>query len=274
MHSNRSDGYDAPSQVVKNAKAESIGLMALTDHDCTEGVLEAVQEGKVCGVVVLPAVEMDTEWPVELHILGLDIDINHPRLVVALDIARQRRTERNTVIFEKLLKVGCDVRPYLANSTGSITRMHIAMALVNGGFATDVRDAFARYLRRGCPGFYAVRRFTPEEVIDTLTAAGGVPVWAHPFHCGESIHKLSDQLVSDGIMGIEAYHSSSTEGQSEILLSIAKQRGLLVTCGSDSHGKNRPGVTIGCTWRDTPELNETYMLFMGRRQSRLDTDSM
>ncbi len=85
-----------------------------------------------------------------------------------------------------------------------------------------------------------MERFTPEEVISLIRGAGGIPVWAHPMHGHPDVHALTDQLKSLGLMGMEAYHPSMSEGEADVLVSIARQKKLLVTCGSDYHGANRP----------------------------------
>jgi len=267
MHSEWSDGTDAPAAMVQKAALSGVGLMALTDHDCVLGVDEALSQGVLSSVTVLPAVEMDTNWPGEMHILGLGIDVTEPRLAEMLETARLRRAERNVAILELLDQAGYPIGQYLSRAPGSATRLHIALALVEAGYAENLRDAFARYLRKGCPGFYAIRRFTPEEVVAGILGAGGVPIWAHPFHGGQNVHQMLEMLYSAGIQGIEVYHPSASAGESEILLSLAQQYRLLVTCGSDCHGANRPAVSIGCTWRDTPELAETYHFFTARAKA-------
>ena len=264
MHSVCSDGADEPRVLVQRATEAGVRLLALTDHDCVLGVQEAVAAGKEAGARVLPAVEMDTEWPGEMHILGLDVDVTESHFTGMLEIARERRIARNKVIFERLAQAGYDVLPHLGRPIGTVTRLHIALALIDAGYAENIRQAFDRYLRRGCPGYFAMPRFSPQEVVGGILGAGGVPVWAHPFHSGNNVHKMLDMLCAAGLMGIEAYHPSCTEGESEVLVSLARQKSLLVTCGSDSHGANRPGVVPGCTWRDTPELNHTFAFFMGR----------
>ena len=256
LHSNCSDGSDTPAQVVRAAYARGITLLALTDHDNVLGVPEALAEAERIGVRLLPSIEMDAEWPHEMHILGLDIDITEPRMKEALAVALRRRGERNAVIVEKLLQIGCDIRGTLSGEIGAATRLNIALALVAGGYAADTKDAFAKYLRKGCPGFYTVQRYTPEEIITLIRGAGGVPVWAHPMHGHPDVHALTDQLKSLGLMGLEAYHPSMSEGEADVLVSIARQQKLLVTCGSDYHGANRPGVVPGQTWREHPVLSE------------------
>lgn len=264
LHSNRSDGSDAPARVVEHAAQRGLTLIALTDHDCVTGVQEAASAGQQLGIRVLPAIELDTEWPHELHILGLDIDIFEPRLTAALETAQKRRSLRNAEISDRLKSAGYDITPYLIGGAEIATRLNIALALIDGGYAENIKDAFVRFLRKGCPGYFSVERFSPEEVISLVLGAGGVPVWAHPMHGRPDVHKLTALLKSFGLMGVEAYHPSLSEGEGELLLSIARQQRLIVTCGSDYHGANRPDVLPGQTWRERTALFECRALFESR----------
>ena len=264
MHSVCSDGGDAPSRVIENAAARGVTLAALTDHDGVAGVREALDAGKRFGVRVLPSLEMDTEWPHELHILGLDLNIDDADLQNALETARKRRVERNAEIIRRLEAAGYEVERYMSRRAEVATRLHIALALVRGGYAETLHDAFQTYLRRGKPGYYTVERFSPEEVVSLIRGAGGVPVWAHPTHGNPNLHALAEKLQSMGVMGLEAYHPSIGEGDSDTLVSIARQNGMIVTCGSDYHGANRPDVVIGQSWHDVPALNECRAFFESR----------
>lgn len=264
LHSNRSDGSEPPAEVVKRAAQQGVTLLALTDHDTVSGVSEAAAEAERAGVRLLPAIEMDAEWPNELHILGLDIDIHEAGLTSALATAMTRRYERNDEIVSRLLRAGYDIRPYLTGEAEVLTRLNIALALVEGGFAADSRDAFVRFLNRGGPGHYTVERFSPEEIIRLIRGAGGVPVWAHPMKGQADIHKLAPMLAEFGLMGLEAYHPSQSEGESVIITSIARQLRLIVTCGSDYHGAHRKDVVPGQTWREIPALLEAREFFERR----------
>jgi predicted metal-dependent phosphoesterase TrpH len=257
-HSIVSDGTATPSEIVRMAARAKIRLLALTDHDNMMGVPEAVKAGKEYGVPVLPAVEMDNEWRHELHIIGLDVDPDNPTLVRALEIARERRERRNKIIYSKLKEAGYDVQPLVNRPESMTTKLHIAHALIKAGFANDVRDAFARYLRPGTPGYYTETRFTPQQVIDLIHVADGLPILAHPCHIRDNPHGLIRELYDMGLMGLEAYYPSSTQRQTEMYVSIARQYRMLITCGSDFHGDNRPGVPIGCAWRNVPALEQTF----------------
>ncbi len=266
-HSIISDGTATPTEIVRAAAQSQIRLLSLTDHDSMMGVPEAVEAGKAYGVPVLPAVEMDNEWRHELHIIGLDVDPNNPTLIRALEIARDRRERRNKIIYSRLKEVGYDVQAIVNRPEAMTTKLHIAHALIKAGYANDVRDAFARYLRPGMPGYYTEPRFTPQQVIDIIHIADGLPILAHPCHIRDNPHGLIRELYDLGLMGLEAYYPTSTPRQTEMYVSIARQYHMLVTCGSDFHGDNRPGVPIGCAWRSVPALEHTFETLTRRMNS-------
>jgi len=257
-HSIVSDGTYTPTELVEEAARQGVKLLALTDHDNIGGVSEAVDTGRRIGLPVLPAVEMDNEWRHELHIIGLDIDPNNPTLLQCLEIARARREKRNKTIYRLLKEAGYPVEEYIDRPADRTTKLHIAKALIAMGAAADVKDAFAKHLRPGRPGYYVEPRFTPKQVIDMIHIADGLPVLAHPCHIRDNPHALVRELCDLGIMGIEAYYPSSTPRQTEMFVSLAHQLGLLITCGSDFHGANRPGVDLGCAWVDNADLEHTF----------------
>lgn len=263
-HSTMSDGTCAPAAIVRMAAKAGIEILALTDHDTMAGVSEAMQTAEEQDMRLLPSVELDTESPFELHMLGLDVDPCSPNLQQALEDIQIRRRRRNARILDKLRDAGYDVASYLHESEGNTTRLHIAMALHEAGYAKSVTDAFRGFLSPGMPGYYAELRLTPVQAIDLIKKAGGISVLAHPCHIRSNPHQLVAELAEAGLMGLEAYYPASTLGQTETFLSLARQFGLLVTCGSDFHGRNREGNPLGCAWRDVACLNETAELFLSR----------
>ena len=266
-HSCYSDGTAAPADIVRCAKETGLELFALTDHDCMDGVPEAVQTGEAIGLPVIPAVELDNEWKHELHIIGLDVDPDNALLKQALELARERRERRNRIILSKLKEAGYDVEPFVKKGGGCVTKLHVAMALIEGGFAHDVRDAFTRYLKAGQVGYYTEPRFTPAQVIELIHAADGLPVLAHPCHIRDNPHGLVRELTGLGLMGIEAYYPSSTPRQTELYVSLGHLYKLLITCGSDYHGDNRPASPLGCAWQDTRDLEQTFETLKRRIES-------
>lgn len=263
-HSVYSDGDRTPAALVRCALGAGVSLLALTDHDCVDGVTQAVAAGKEAGLPVVPGVEMDNEFEQELHILGLCIDPNNAELRLELEAACERRIRRNARMLRQLADAGYEVTPFLPETTGVMSRLHVALALVRGGFAQSVQDAFTRFLRRGMPGYAVVTRPTPARVIEILRGAGGISVLAHPCHLKGNVHSVIQELCSLGLDGIEAYYPTSTPGQTSLFVSLAAQNNLLVTCGSDFHGDHRPAAKLGCAWTASPALERTRALLLER----------
>ena len=263
-HSYFSDGTDSPRELVKNAKDAGLSLIALSDHDTVLGVPEAIAAGKEFYIDVLPAIEFDAQFETELHILGYGIDIFHPSIVTHEQEASARRIIRNGEILNKLEAAGLHVTPYLEHSKGNDTRLHFARALMLAGYADTVRNAFDMYLKRGGAGFVESVRPMPNRVIEIIHEAGGLAVLAHPKKLKADIHTMVKELCGYGLDGIEAHYPLSTDGEIALFVSLAKQYGLFVTCGSDHHGANRKNAQLGSTWRDVPELAQTYELLAAR----------
>lgn len=264
-HSTYSDGTYTPTALVRMAAEARIGLFALTDHDTMEGVEEAMRAADGTEVLLLPSVELDCQSPFELHILGLDVNINNSALKSALHLLQERRQRRNARILDKLEGLRIDARAHLEQTAGNMTRLHIAKAICAAGHATNATEAFVNYLNPGAPAYCAEERFSPEEVIRLIQTANGVSVLAHPCHIQKNPHKVVLELAGYGLQGLEAYYPASTFGQTELYISLARQFGLLVTCGSDFHGRNREGTPLGCAWRDVPCLKDTAAFFEKRR---------
>jgi len=266
-HSTASDGADHPAEVVRGAKAAGIELLALSDHDTVRGYAEAKAEADRQGIALLRAVEIGTEFSEELHILGLDIDIENMPLLAALDRMDRERSERNVRMMDKLLALGYDVRPYMPKELNTFTRMHVALALVAGGFVKSTHEAFERYLKKGMPAYAAAERIPPREAIELIRGAGGVAVIAHPCLLKCNAQQLIPQLVGYGLQGIEAYYPASSIGQTKEFCSMAKRFDLMVTGGSDYHGAHRPKSLLGCAWQERDELEQTYAFFVERLAS-------
>lgn len=263
-HSFYSDGTDSPRALLENVKAAGLSLVALSDHDTTEGVLEAVEAGRALGVDVLPAIEIDAQFETELHILGYGVDLSSPALRAHEAQSAARRAARTEEIVKKLEAAGLHITPYLEESRGNGTRLHVARAIMLAGYSDTVRNAFDTYLKRGGVGFVQTLRPSPRSVIELIHEAGGLSVLAHPKKLKADVHATVDMLAELGLDGIEVYYPLSTDGELSLFLSLARQYGLFATCGSDHHGANRKNAQLGSTWRDVEALRETYALLTRR----------
>ncbi len=265
IHSNMSDGTYDPEAIPALAKQQGVNYISLTDHDTTAGCEAAINAGREIGVTVIHGIELDVEFSAELHILGLNVDPKSGAMAQFEAWRGECRRKRNGAILDKLERSGIHAERYIEHSRGNDTRLHIAKALVSGGYAESVRDAFKKYLNEGGIAFVPGLRPSKKEAIELILHSGGKPVLAHPCQIKADVNKLARELADYGLWGMEAFYPSSTAGQRSGFVSIAAQLGLCVTCGSDFHGKNRETV-IGCAYEETPLLEQAWREFFGEKR--------
>lgn len=263
-HSSFSDGTLPPEKLIEEAKEKGLTLLALCDHDTAAGIPRAEAAARACGLPFLRGTEIEADYTAELHILGLGVDPEAPKLKALLGAHVERRRERNEKLLRKLAEAGMDVRGFMPHTDGDINKAIIARAMTAAGFCTSVSEAFDKYLKRGRP--FDVRQQYPDRfaVLDAIRSSGGLPVLAHPMKMKCDHRALLKELREHGLWGVEAYYSTASEEQTEYFLSLAREFGLRPTCGSDFHGPHRPEAQLGCAYRDTPELLITERILKAR----------
>lgn len=248
-HSTASDGTLAPAELVLESARRGLSHIALTDHDTVAGLSEALAASHEHGVMVIPGVELSARVERgELHILGYGIDHRDNTLLERLEWLREQRRSRATRMVQQLAEAGITLDPGSLPEVGagqSIGRPHVARALVASGHASDVQDAFNRYLVEGKPGYIPSARLEPREAIALIRGAGGIAVMAHPFSLPGFEQKLPE-LQDAGLTGMECYYGEYTPEQRHELARIADRLGLMPTGGSDYHGPAfREGRDLG-----------------------------
>lgn len=258
MHSTASDGSFAPEQVVEQARAGRLDLIALADHDTTAGVAAATAAGAALAVEVIPAVEMSSTWQgKDLHILGYFVDPEAPVLLEHAERARTFRESRMVRIIERLAEQGVhvsmDAVRVIAGADEkrkSIGRPHLARALVEAGYVSSMQEAFDRYISDDHDAFVPTALQTPEEAVVRIQEAGGIAVWAHPPR--EVVDALLPGFVRAGMRGVESFRPNHSREYQEHLEGLARHHGLLCTGGSDWHG-TKDGV-LGTFWIEATEI--------------------
>ena len=252
LHTTHSDGSLRPSEVVKLAQQAGVSAIAITDHDITTGIPEAMTTGMELDIEVVPGVEISShDGKHELHILGYCLNWRDPLLNQHLASLRASRHRRNPLIVEKLRAAGLDVTYEEVSTlaaTESVGRPHIAQLLMNKRYVTSAKEAFDRYLAEGRPAYVARDLPTPADAISWIKAARGVAVLAHPVwvrEAGERLHNCVKELTEVGLDGIEVHYSTHSKSQTAAFLAMAKQLGLLITGGSDFHGRTKPDIEVG-----------------------------
>ena len=252
-HSRASDGSDTPSELVAHAVETGLHGIALTDHDTVSGIpefLDAAADRSFRGV---PGLEISsTLFNREIHILGLFIDHTSEKLADFLKEARKNRNARNALILQKLNAMHYEIteRELLECAGGeSVGRPHFAKILVEKGYFQTPQEVFDRCLKRGARAYVPRVLPAPGESIGAIHEAGGLAVWAHPVYraSGERafVRKYLKRLIGHGLDGIEAYYSLYSFAQHTMLLEASAEHGILISGGSDYHGKNQRSIQLG-----------------------------
>jgi predicted metal-dependent phosphoesterase TrpH len=246
MHSTASDGSRAPAEVVRAARAAGLAAIALTDHDTVAGLAEAQLAGAELGVRVVNGVELSAvEGDTETHLLGLHLQ-DTGVLERGLGALRDMRERRALRIVEKLNELGVTVSfaDVLGQAGGgAIGRPHVARAMVASGWASDLRDAFDRYLGAGKPAYVGKDQLSMPDAIAMIHEAGGLAVLAHPGWSGT--RERIEALAAQGMDGIEVRHPGHSPTDTARLKGLAETLGLVPSGGSDWHGAAEGPRTIG-----------------------------
>lgn len=252
LHTKASDGTFSPSEVIERALDLGLSAISITDHDTVEGIGEAISASKG-RILVIPGVEISAELDGrEYHILGYFIEWDQGWLREALMASARNRISRAEEMVRKLrgLGIGVDMDDVVAISgKGTITRLHIAIAMKEKGYVRTTEEAFDKYIGEGKPAYVERIRTSPQEAISMIRRANGIPVLAHPGLLKKD--EMIPILIRSGLEGIEAYHSRHSTPTVEHYIALAKRFGLLVTGGSDCHGMVEGGPLIGTV--DIPE---------------------
>jgi len=261
-HTVYSDGALAPAELVARAAANGVQVLALTDHDVTDGVPEAQAAAQQAGITLVPGVEISVTWGAQtVHIVGLQIDIAHPGLQAGLARLREFREWRAEEIGRRLAKAGIPGATEAARALalrGLVSRTHFAQFLVAAGHAADVRSVFKKYLVHGKPGYVPGQWAGLDEAIGWIRAAGGQAVLAHPARykiTATRLKKLLGEFRDAGGAAIEVVSGSHSRDDMFRFAQLARSFGLLASSGSDFHGPHNyymdlgpmPPLPDGCT---------------------------
>ena len=251
-HSYYSDGVLSPKEVVSLAKEQGCDVFALTDHDTTDGLIEAQQQADTIGLNLVHGVEISAMWRnMTIHIVGLGVDINNKTLQAGLkqhQAFRQVRANKmarglgGAGIFGAMEKTQAIAKTYM------ITRTHFAQMLIQEGVCKDMKSVFKRFLTGKKPGGVSGKWAECDAVIEWIHAAGGKAVLAHPFRyrmTNTKIKRMMTDLVEAGLDGVEVVTFHSSNEEISLMSKWADELDLLYSIGSDYHGWPNQRVEIG-----------------------------
>jgi len=226
-HTTASDGTYSPAELVEEAARRGLRFLAITDHDSTEGLPEAMAVAESYRPLeILPGIEINCDVEgAEIHILGYFMDWQASWFQ---DFCREQRRERRARvhrIVERLAALNMPVdaeEVFALVKEGSAGRPHVAQVMVAHGYVKSVREAFDKYLGSGKPANVPRKKLTPADAVRLLRKAGGVPVF-----------------------GIECYYTEHSAAQRATYVELCHDHGLVATGGSDFHGPKVRAATLG-----------------------------
>jgi len=251
-HTFFSDGTLSPQELIDKAIKRNISHLAITDHDTCLGLDPAMEYSSNRSINIIGGIEIEVDFsPGDFHLLGLGLKNWKGNLQQSMNQVLEKREERNHRVIELMQKDGVsicygDVRQE-AEST-IIARPHFARVLIKKGLARDIKDAFDRFLGPGKVYYSPKEALTLEEALSLVKEAGGKAILAHPLSLYISWGRITEYLKrwkEMGLDGIEAWHSGARVIEAERFTALAKELGMLVTGGSDYHGKNQHGRELG-----------------------------
>jgi len=230
-----SDGTLSPQELADFMGERGVELFSISDHD-TLGAYGMFEPPP--GSRVIPSIEINTTWRKnEVHVLGYNVPLGPSAINELLEYNQEQRRLRAVTIVENLREAGYAITiedvVREAGDAHSMGRPHVAKALVRLGIADSVNAAFTAALVPGKPGYVPQLYTTPEHAIEQITAAGGIPVLAHPGRLKDRI--LIDELVGHGLRGLEVFYPLHSEDDTREFRETAKKYGLVMTAGMDFH---------------------------------------
>ncbi|MCL2426538.1 MAG: PHP domain-containing protein [Oscillospiraceae bacterium] len=286
MHSTYSDdGEFTPTELVHQCKTAGVRTMSITDHDSARGNAEARAEAEKLGINYISGIEIDCRFNgINLHLLGYGFNDSSSDFITLeehilsgernasrerLELTRKlgfciSETELNAIsniddgtgiwtgeVFAELL---LEKQEYLDNE-------HLLPYRTDGSRADNpFVNFYWDYYAQGKPCYVEVDFPTLKDAVALVRDNGGKAVLAHPGNNLKGRLELFDEIVKAGIDGVEVFCSYHDEKTAQYFYEQAQKHSLLITCGSDYHGKTKPSVKLGETgcWIDSQQIESQF----------------
>ncbi len=253
-HSNCSDGSYSVKELIDYAHEKGLSAIALTDHDTVAGLDEGIAytAGKYPDMEFVPGIEYSTvEEGKDVHIVGLYINHRDEAYQKKLQEFKDSRINRNIKMCKKLTEeagIPITYDELVEKNPGAvITRAHYAKLIMEKGYVKSRQEVFDRLIGDNCPYFVPREKILPEQAIEHILQAGGVPILAHPIlyrMSDERLENLVKRLKAAGLMGLEAIYSTYEPREERDMKALAGKYDLLVSGGSDFHGANKKDIDL------------------------------
>ena len=273
-HTNYSDGESSPQELIQLAITKNIRTLAITDHDTLEGIKKVNRKEKIVvesGIEIIDGIELSAKVSKgRMHILGYGIDLNNIALNKKMVDLKDNSINSVLSVMEQIkrdygIRFSYEDIKEMVNMNHNLGRPDLAKLCIKYGYATTVKDAFDKYL---IDAYNKTRHSSKgiqyQECIELIKNSGGIPILAHPKSLEltekEFLLLLKD-MIHCGLKGIEVYHSSHTKEEMDYYLQIANNYNLLISGGSDFHGKTvKPDIELGTGKNNNIKIKKLTLL--------------
>jgi predicted metal-dependent phosphoesterase TrpH len=262
-HTIYSDGTFTPAEAVALAVERGLSVLSISDHDSTEGVLEAEGAAARVGLEIVPGVELSTVHdggPV--HLLCYWPDSGDEELQGELRRLREDRWTRGQRMVEKLQALGYPITFERVSEIAqgkNIGRPHIAEALVEARVLPELKDAFTdELIGTGGRAYVEKHALGSLDALALVKRAQGVAAMAHPGLRWRGELPVPDELIERmaeaGLDGLEVDHPDHDAGARVRYREMARRLGLVATGSSDCHGTRYDPVRMGTETTDPQQF--------------------
>ena len=267
IHTTMSDGALTPKEVIDEACKNKLEVIAIADHDTTEGYTEELfTYAQSKNIKIIPAVEISTKhYKAGIHVLGYNFDLNDEKMQKRLYEIRNARHIYLFKVAKKLNELGYIVNVEELDKIDSVTKAHIALDIINNknneekllesfGHIPSKGEFIETIMNENCPAYVKKETVTPKEAADIIKEANGKVVLAHPvayiYEDGltdNDILEIIKDMKPDGLEANYLYVDRNDNKINEIEKwnEFAKDNNLFVTVGSDFHNKDGLRPEIG-----------------------------
>lgn len=270
MHTNYSDGELSPDELINLAIENNIQTMAITDHDTIDGI-KTVDRSKYPDIEIINGIELSAKVEKgRMHILGYDIDLENKNLNKKMTELKDNSIDSLLSTMEQIkrdygIRFNYEDIKEMINAHHNLNRVDLAKLCIKYGYADTVQDAFDKYLIAARDKIrQTITGLQYPECIELILNSGGIPVLAHPKSLELSKKELLillKDMINCGLKGIEVYHSSHSKEEMNLYLEIAKEYNLLISGGSDYHGKTaKPDIEIGTGKNNNLKIKKLSLL--------------
>ena len=251
-HSFFSDGLLSPEALLAKAMAAYVSMLALTDNDTTDGLIDLHQAARGQSIRIINGIEFSARWKLhDIHIIGLNINPEHEMIQNAIKLQEVSRMKRAQAIGDCFVRLGLpNIYQKACDFAGHqrIGRSHYADALVESGVVIDRKQAFKRFLARGKSAYIPTEWLSLADVVHVIDKAGGQPVVAHPLKyklTRTKLQALISAFKEAGGSGIEVVSGLMTADEIQYTADLCHRFELLASSGSDYHGDSISRIGLG-----------------------------